>query len=207
MCLQDLFQIAEIACKLTEKDDDVHYKISPSVISYSLVHTPTIRSIIVWINVWGAEPLVSSALSTRLWGEFTVSWQESQLGPRPVALRLWVHRSEGQVDAWTSVMVLFSHLMLVETERQIKVVFYVLVFLSRRIHMKLGGTGLDQWLNVFSRRFLNSVFLFCSWPLDSRHRSTRKRENSQQTPFSYFTYEVKANVSPFAKTVQTHFPY
>lgn len=37
---------------------------------------------------------------------------ESYLGSRPVALRLWVDSSESQVDAWASVMVLFSHLML-----------------------------------------------------------------------------------------------
>lgn len=38
--------------------------------------------------------------------------RESQLGSGSVALRLRVDASEGQVDAWTSVVVLLRHLML-----------------------------------------------------------------------------------------------
>lgn len=40
---------------------------------------------------------------------------ESQLGARPVALRFGVDGSEGQVDAWASVMVLLGHLVLEDT--------------------------------------------------------------------------------------------
>lgn len=56
-------------------------------------------------------------------GPLRVLGCESQLGPRAVALRLRVDGSEGQVDAWASVMVLFSHLMLVDTERQTRFTF------------------------------------------------------------------------------------
>lgn len=38
--------------------------------------------------------------------------RESQLGSGSVALRLRVDASEGQVDAWTSVVVLLRYLML-----------------------------------------------------------------------------------------------
>lgn len=41
--------------------------------------------------------------------------REPQLGPRPVALRLSVDGSEGQVDAWAAVMVLLGHLVLGHT--------------------------------------------------------------------------------------------
>lgn len=44
---------------------------------------------------------------------------EAQLGPRPVALRLGVDGSEGQVDAWAPVMVLLRHLMLADEQRQV----------------------------------------------------------------------------------------
>ena len=40
----------------------------------------------------------------------------AELGARPVAPGLGVDGSEGEVDAWTSVVVLFSHLMLFNRE-------------------------------------------------------------------------------------------
>lgn len=43
--------------------------------------------------------------------------REPQLGPRPVALRLSVDGSEGQVDAWAAVMVLLGHLVLGHTHK------------------------------------------------------------------------------------------
>ena len=40
---------------------------------------------------------------------------ESQLGAGPLALQLGVDGSEGQVDAWASVVVLLGHLVLEDT--------------------------------------------------------------------------------------------
>lgn len=80
-------------------------------------------------------------------GPLRVLGCESQLGPRPVALRLRVDGSEGQVDAWASVMVLFSHLMLVDTQRQTRFTLYIKYvrarLLSSKISMKVRGRGSD----------------------------------------------------------------
>jgi len=47
---------------------------------------------------------------------------EAELGARPVALGLGVDGAEGEVDAWTSLVVLFGHLMLLD-EREARGTF------------------------------------------------------------------------------------
>lgn len=75
-----------------------------------------------------------------------------------MALRLWVDSSEGQVDAWASVVVLFSHLMLVETERQInKDVFYI--FMSNIYVLTFTQDDFYEFLFVFSEPRFNFILL------------------------------------------------
>lgn len=47
--------------------------------------------------------------------------REPQLGTWPVALRLCIDGSKGQVDAWAAVMVLLGHLVLGHTQHKIDV--------------------------------------------------------------------------------------
>lgn len=64
-----------------------------------------------------------------------------------MGLRLWVDISEGQVDAWASVMVLFSHLMLIERDKEKKYFIFRcqtylgVILVSRKSSMSLGGSG------------------------------------------------------------------
>lgn len=76
------------------------------------VPAPPPRASSRWISVGGGG-VPDSDGSLRLLG------CEPQLGSRPVTLWLRLNGPEGQVDPWASVMVLFSHLMLVETETDV----------------------------------------------------------------------------------------